>query len=76
MCIYSVAATEPPNGLGCRANQKFGGYDLPGKDEHVNRHANFQTVGRALLTLFRMVTGESWNGLMHDCMEHNYWVSS
>jgi len=55
--------------------QTFGGYDLPGKDEHLNRHANFATVGRALLTLFRMVTGESWNGLMHDCMEHNYWVS-
>lgn len=34
----------------------------------VNRQANFRTLPNALLLLFRSVTGESWNGLMHDCM--------
>jgi len=31
-------------------------------------YANFEEFHYALLTLFRMATGESWNGLMHDCM--------
>lgn len=35
---------------------------------HLNRHANFEHFGRALLTLFRMSTGESWNGIMHDAI--------
>jgi hypothetical protein len=35
--------------------------------DFVNRHANFKTFGIAFLTLFRCSTGESWNGLMHDC---------
>jgi hypothetical protein len=30
-------------------------------------HANFQSFGGALLTLFRMSTGESWHMLMYDC---------
>ena len=37
---------------------------------HLNRHANFEHFGRALLTLFRMSTGESWNGIMHDAIIH------
>jgi hypothetical protein len=37
----------------------------------ITRHANFQTLGTALLTLFRAVTGESWNGFMHECMVHS-----
>lgn len=32
----------------------------------LDRHANFDQFPRALLTLFRMATGESWNGIMHD----------
>ena len=35
--------------------------------ENLNVHANFQTFGTALLTLFRMATGESWNMIMYDC---------
>jgi hypothetical protein len=35
--------------------------------EALNVHANFQTFGGALLTLFRMSTGESWHMLMYDC---------
>jgi len=31
-------------------------------------YANFEEFHYAMLTLFRMATGESWNGLMHDCM--------
>jgi hypothetical protein len=34
---------------------------------YLNHHANFNTFSRAMLTLFRVVTGENWNGLMHDC---------
>ena len=36
--------------------------------EYLNVHANFETVPNALLLLMRMSTGESWNGIMHDCM--------
>ena len=35
---------------------------------YLDRHANFSNVGIGLLTLFRMITGESWNGIMQDCM--------
>jgi len=36
--------------------------------ENVTRHANFRNFPNALMVLFRMATGESWNALMHDCM--------
>ena len=36
--------------------------------EFVNEHAHFQTLPVAALTLFRAVTGETWNGLMHECL--------
>ena len=35
--------------------------------EFLNAHANFDSFPGALLTVFRMSTGESWNGIMHDC---------
>eukprot|EP00879_Flechtneria_rotunda_P031665 GHRR01034614.1.p1 GENE.GHRR01034614.1~~GHRR01034614.1.p1 ORF type:complete len:288 (+),score=72.75 GHRR01034614.1:323-1186(+) len=35
---------------------------------YLDRHANFSNVGIALLTLFRIITGESWDGIMQDCM--------
>ena len=38
------------------------------KGEHINKHANFDSFYNAVLTLIRASTGESWNGLMHDCM--------
>ena len=37
------------------------------RGEFLNEHANFETFARSLLTTFRMSTGESWNGIMHDC---------
>lgn len=36
--------------------------------EFINEDANFTSFGRALLTLFRCITGESYNGLMHDSL--------
>uniref|UniRef100_A0A915HXP5 Ion transport domain-containing protein n=1 Tax=Romanomermis culicivorax TaxID=13658 RepID=A0A915HXP5_ROMCU len=36
----------------------------------VGRHANFRTPMNALTVLFRIVTGEDWNEVMHDCMRH------
>ncbi|XP_016408953.1 sodium leak channel non-selective protein-like [Sinocyclocheilus rhinocerous] len=50
--------------------------------ENINRHANFSTTGKAITVLFRIVTGEDWNKIMHDCMvqppfcspdKHRYW---
>jgi len=37
--------------------------------ELYNEHANFRYFHIGFLTLFRMSTGESWNGIMHDSME-------
>ena len=34
----------------------------------LSRYANFETFGFSMLTLFRMATGEAWNGIMHDTM--------
>ncbi|KAK3250718.1 Caveolin-2 [Cymbomonas tetramitiformis] len=47
------------------------GMNLFGKVKYgdfLDRHANFQTFPSALMVLFRMSTGESWNGIMHDTM--------
>ncbi|ELU07210.1 hypothetical protein CAPTEDRAFT_150573 [Capitella teleta] len=49
--------------------------------ENLGRHANFKTSSSAILLLFRIVTGEDWNKIMHDCMVgqryctsgENYW---
>ncbi|GFN75763.1 sodium leak channel non-selective protein-like [Plakobranchus ocellatus] len=48
---------------------------------NLGRHANFATAYNAVLLLFRIVTGEDWNKIMHDCMVSppfctkggNYW---
>jgi hypothetical protein len=40
------------------------GYD---RFAELNRHANFESFGAAMLLLFRLATGENWNGVMHDC---------
>jgi len=34
----------------------------------LSRQANFQTALNAIVLLFRIVTGEDWNKIMHDCM--------
>ncbi|XP_046577854.1 LOW QUALITY PROTEIN: sodium leak channel non-selective protein-like [Haliotis rubra] len=35
---------------------------------NLGRHANFETASSAVILLFRIVTGEDWNKIMHDCM--------
>jgi len=37
-----------------------------------DRYVNFKEFGTAVLTLFRCVTGESWNGIMHDLMINDF----
>ena len=36
--------------------------------EFLNRHANFDGFWNSMFLLFRMSTGESYNGIMHDAM--------
>ncbi|KAK3584758.1 hypothetical protein CHS0354_002278 [Potamilus streckersoni] len=35
---------------------------------NLGRHANFKSASSAIALLFRIVTGEDWNKIMHDCM--------
>jgi len=37
----------------------------------MNDHANFSSFGVAMSTLFRVITGEAWHGILHYCMESN-----
>ena len=37
------------------------------RGDFLSDRANFETFGVSLLTMFRMSTGESWNGIMMDC---------
>ncbi|XP_033103798.1 sodium leak channel non-selective protein-like isoform X2 [Anneissia japonica] len=49
----------------------FAGVVLFGKvkyGESLSRQANFENATNATATLFRIVTGEDWNKIMHDCM--------
>lgn len=49
--------------------------------EGIGRHANFESPVTGVAMLFRIVTGEDWNKIMHDCMiqppyctpADNYW---
>lgn len=36
--------------------------------EFLNNHGNFRHFGWAFITLFRAVTGEAWNSIMHDLL--------
>jgi hypothetical protein len=40
----------------------------------INRHAHFRTVGTAMLTLFRVLTGENWPDLYHDTWRSSGWA--
>ena len=53
--VYGVAGMDLFSGI------KYG--------DHINKHANFGSFYHGLITLVRASTGESWNGLMHDCMQ-------
>merc|ERR1712196_252999 len=52
-------------GMAFFGDQKF---DMP-PFQLYNAHANFRYFHIGFFTLFRMSTGESWNGIMHDSME-------
>lgn len=49
--------------------------------EGIGRRANFGSAMTSVAMLFRIVTGEDWNKIMHDCMvqtpyctvSENYW---
>ena len=34
----------------------------------LGEHAHFQNFGMAFLTLFRVATGDNWNGIMKVCL--------
>ena len=34
----------------------------------LNKHANFQNIPRAFLTVYRLATYDGWNDIMHDSM--------
>lgn len=38
------------------------------RQELVNDYTNFDDFGNAIYSLFRLSTGENWNGVMHECM--------
>ena len=38
------------------------------RGDNLSDHAHFSSFAMAVLTLFRMSTGESFNGIMHDAM--------
>ena len=47
------------------------GMALFGKVKHgfyMTNHGNYETFTSAMVTLFREMTGENWNGIMRDCM--------
>ncbi|VDM38977.1 unnamed protein product [Toxocara canis] len=38
----------------------------------VSKHVNFRTGSEAMVVLFRSITGEDWNDIMHDCMANDF----
>ena len=47
------------------------GMALFGRVKHgfyLTNHGNYETFTSAMVTLFREMTGENWNGIMRDCM--------
>ena len=66
LIIYAIAGVS----LFYKLNPEGAAY----LDWETGGYVHFNTFWIALLTLFRCVTGESWNGIMHDLMmsdDHN-----
>lgn len=42
-------------------------FDKVPPGEFVNSNAHFKSFYIAIMTLARSATGESWNGIMHEC---------
>ena len=53
--IFAALGVELFGKLECSVEQACNG---------LNKYANFKNFGMALLTLFRIVTGDNWNGIM------------
>jgi len=47
----------------------FGNIRFTDNGSGLNRHANFQHFPVAMITEFRMLSGEDWNDIMLDCMQ-------
>lgn len=41
----------------------------------INKNVNFRSFYDAMLTLWRAATGESWNGIMHECYDSQGFVA-
>merc|ERR1719183_2577115 len=70
--FFSVSYTDPKVALQYPSPETFWFATTSSYGDFVNRHANFETFGMALLTLVRCVTGESFNGIMHDTMNPDW----
>ncbi|KAM9393561.1 LOW QUALITY PROTEIN: voltage-dependent T-type calcium channel subunit alpha-1H-like [Pholidichthys leucotaenia] len=57
--IYAALGVELFGRLGCNDNNPC---------EGLSRHATFENFGMAFLTLFRVSTGDNWNGIMKDTL--------
>ncbi|KAM6904720.1 voltage-dependent T-type calcium channel subunit alpha-1H [Xenentodon cancila] len=75
--IYAALGVELFGKLECNDNNPC---------EGLSRHATFENFGMAFLTLFRVSTGDNWNGIMKDtlrechpderhCLSYLPWVS-
>uniref|UniRef100_A0A674NVT9 Calcium channel, voltage-dependent, T type, alpha 1H subunit a n=1 Tax=Takifugu rubripes TaxID=31033 RepID=A0A674NVT9_TAKRU len=75
--IYAALGVELFGKLECNDNNPC---------EGLSRHATFENFGMAFLTLFRVSTGDNWNGIMKDtlrecrpedrhCLTYLPWVS-
>ncbi|KAM3863913.1 voltage-dependent T-type calcium channel subunit alpha-1H [Diretmus argenteus] len=57
--IYAALGVELFGKLECNENNPC---------EGLSRHATFENFGMAFLTLFRVSTGDNWNGIMKDTL--------
>uniref|UniRef100_A0A672NHY9 Ion transport domain-containing protein n=2 Tax=Sinocyclocheilus grahami TaxID=75366 RepID=A0A672NHY9_SINGR len=57
--IYAALGVELFGKLECNDNNPC---------EGLSRHATFENFGMAFLTLFRVSTGDNWNGIMKDTL--------
>ncbi|CAF1244381.1 unnamed protein product [Rotaria sordida] len=72
--IFAILAVELFGKLECSQEQPCSG---------LSKHANFKNFGIALLTLFRIATGDNWNDIMKDTLrqddlsitEENKWTA-
>ena len=61
--IFAILGVELFGKLNCE--------NLRSSCEGLNKHAHFHNFGIAMLTLFRIATGDNWNGIMKDTMRSN-----